>query len=379
MVLEFTVAYFLVTVTCAFITVILLLQLNMNMGSEQEVSAFRAYLIGFLVFDITNMVWIWINNGYLKISGSPWTMVNLLAITISSYYWFRYIEAKISEEFLNSTLFKFLSLVPLAIAIIMIVISPWTGLVYYYDASNQYQHGPAYSTMFILAISYLLFATIHLFIALRHPHSNDQARDYLVSSGFLVFPIFFGLVDIFIPNLPIMELALLFGSVLIYTNLQRSQIYNDSLTDLNNRRAANRYISNALPNINKDNPMYFYMFDIDHFKSINDTYGHLEGDKALRIVGKALQNYTQLYHHFVARWGGDEFCVIVTNENLSDPDIIPKNVQQLIDEEAKGYDLEYDLKLSCGYGKQIESYESPDEVIEEADKALYEHKRKIEK
>ncbi len=378
MTFTYTLTYFLVTLTCALISIAILLQLNINMGSEQEVKAFRNYVFWYLIFVLTNMIWVWINYGFLNWLGSPFSIINLVAICISSYYWFKFVEARIAGNFVNNPLFRFISLVPLIVAIILIVTTPFTNLIFSYSG-NEYIHGPFYPTMFILAISYLLFATIHIITKINHNTSNDKKRDYYFLAGFLLFPVVAGVIDIVAENLPVMELALLLGTLLIYTNFQQSQIYNDSLTKLNNRRAVDNYLSSHFPFITNEKPLYFYMLDVDFFKSINDTYGHIEGDKVLRIVGNALSRWSEDHHHFVARYGGDEFCVIINNKILDNHEEVHKEIQSYIDEEMKANNMRYELTISMGYAECVSPYSSVDKVIDAADKVLYENKKKNNK
>lgn len=67
------------------------------------------------------------------------------------------------------------------------------------------------------------------------------------------------------------------------------------------------------------------MIDVDRFKNINDKYGHVEGDLALKIVANALKITSEQLGGFIARYGGDEFCYI-----LSGRDIVPDLVKSCI-------------------------------------------------
>ena len=247
MIFTYTLAYFLVTVACALIAVVILLQFNINQGTEQEIKYFKRYLEWYLRFVISNMIWVWINYGYLKINGTIFSVINLASICLASFYWFQYVEAKMSSELVKHKAFHVLSTIPLAIALVLILSTPFTKKVFYYNENNEYIHGPLYATLFVLAVAYLLFATGHIILKVKDAGTKRQRFDYLIVALFLVFPVAAGLLDIVVENLPVMELSLLLGTILVYTRVLQSQVFNDSLTKLNNRRAADNYLLENMP------------------------------------------------------------------------------------------------------------------------------------
>ena len=375
MIFNYTFSYFLVTVACALIAITIIGQININLGSEREIKSFRNYVGWYLGFVVSNMVWVWINYGYLKWDGTVFSMINLISICVASYYWFTFVEARLSTDFVKKKVFHIIALLPLAIALALILSTPLTKLVFYYNDKNEYIHGPLYPTMFILAVSYLLFATVHIALIIKDAATRAERRSYLVLAAFLIFPVAAGLLDIVAENLPVMELALLFGTVMIYTHLLQSRIFNDSLTELNNRRASDNYLAEQIQSASIEEPLYYFMGDIDGFKQINDTYGHLEGDKALKLVGQALRKYSARSHNYVARWGGDEFCIIAHDEVKDSPEKIMKDVQSAVSDEARNAGLKYDLTMSMGYVKCTSPLGSPSKIIAAADEMLYKNKK----
>lgn len=372
MTFHFVLTYFLITVTCSSIGCILLWQINSDMGTETEVNAFRKYVLWYLVFVFTNMVWIWINYGYLNISGWPFSMINLFAISAASYYWYKFIETRVNPAYTETLRFKHYSQIPLYIVLALIITTPITHWIFYYTADNQYIHGPLYPAMFVLALTYLIVATYHILKQLPHLKSKSTTVEYYYLASFLIFPIIAGLIDVFVPDLPVMELSLLFGTALIYTTLQQSQIYNDSLTQLSNRRLADKTLRLRLATCSEENPIYFFLADADYFKSVNDTYGHIKGDLALKLIANALRKFAETKHCFVARWGGDEFCVVTGN---IDPETTMQEIKQHLDKESENFDVP--LTLSIGYTKCTMPLSEITSVIDNADKMLYTNKKSM--
>lgn len=96
----------------------------------------------------------------------------------------------------------------------------------------------------------------------------------------------------------------------------------DPLTGLLNRREFSRLFSEFLQQANESGqPILFLMIDLDHFKEINDTYGHLLGDQALKYLARALTGSVEI-GDLVARWGGEEFVIAIKSKTGQplDPD-----------------------------------------------------------
>ena len=93
----------------------------------------------------------------------------------------------------------------------------------------------------------------------------------------------------------------------------RAESLTDPLTGLGNRKYFDRSIEAAVQAaLSSGEPLSLLMFDIDHFKSFNDSYGHLTGDQVLRLVGMSLKQ-TIKGQDITARYGGEEFAVVLPN------------------------------------------------------------------
>ena len=96
----------------------------------------------------------------------------------------------------------------------------------------------------------------------------------------------------------------------------RAESLTDPLTGLGNRKYFDRSIETAVQAaLANGEPLSLLMFDIDHFKSFNDSYGHLTGDQVLRLVGMSLKQ-TIKGQDITARYGGEEFAVVLPNTAL---------------------------------------------------------------
>ena len=128
--------------------------------------------------------------------------------------------------------------------------------------------------------------------------------------------------------------------------------------------------------LSKEHIYYILMVDIDSFKKINDTYGHIEGDRALRFTARILRTSTIHNGYYIARYGGDEFMIIARTE--SENDII--NTIDLINTKMKESknELNYEITTSIGYSV-LNKGENIEAAVERADNMLYEKKKIVHK
>lgn len=160
-----------------------------------------------------------------------------------------------------------------------------------------------------------------------------------------------------------------------YMTRSRTLISQDPLSGVNNRVSLSKYINNVF--ISKDHSgAYIVFIDIDHFKQINDTYGHIEGDEAISLVGKTLKSIAGEHNAFVARMGGDEFVLITQTQNEEDVQRIIQSVSFELEERLIFSDKKYDVSVSCGYVYAKPNSRNIKELISRADKQMYKEKLK---
>lgn len=151
----------------------------------------------------------------------------------------------------------------------------------------------------------------------------------------------------------------------------------DELTQIANRHGYHHYL-HLLEDEQKPFSLTVMMMDIDYFKNYNDYYGHTAGDEVLKIVAKILQQVCEQNGAFVARWGGEEFLIIVKNKSPNEIihiyDAIIHNIKlrKISHPNSKAADY---LSLSVGaYQDDLHSIDQLHHYIIEADSVLYEVK-----
>ncbi len=148
--------------------------------------------------------------------------------------------------------------------------------------------------------------------------------------------------------------------------------FTDNLTGVYNRHYFMEHARELFTG-NEENTgsMFVILFDLDHFKNINDTYGHIAGDFILKSVAQVVQGILRPYDIF-ARYGGEEFIIFISNSSMSSAMKLAERVREEVSHTKCTYmGKSISVTISLGVANQSEATASFEEVINLADKALY--------
>jgi diguanylate cyclase len=158
----------------------------------------------------------------------------------------------------------------------------------------------------------------------------------------------------------------------------RAESLTDPLTGLGNRKYFDRSIEMAVRTaLANGEPLSLMMFDIDHFKSFNDSYGHLTGDQVLRLVAMSLKQ-TIKGQDITARYGGEEFAVVLPNTGLRQALTVADHIRRAVmaKELKKKSTGEILGRVTISVGvSMLKPGDDTDSLIERADGCLYAAKR----
>ena len=157
-------------------------------------------------------------------------------------------------------------------------------------------------------------------------------------------------------------------------NRQQQRLQVDTLTQLHNRSALDERLALEYKRwMRYQSPLCLAMVDVDHFKSINDQFGHLAGDKALKVIARALGSALR-DTDFVARFGGEEFVVLLPGINENAIQLPLEKLRSVI----KSIPFRFkDERISISISIGATLFRTGDRItdaFERADKALYEAK-----
>jgi diguanylate cyclase len=158
----------------------------------------------------------------------------------------------------------------------------------------------------------------------------------------------------------------------------RQESLTDPLTGLGNRKYFDRSIDSAIESaLITGEPLSLLMFDIDYFKSFNDSYGHLTGDQVLRLVGMSLKQSIK-GQDITARYGGEEFAVVLPNTALRQALTVADHIRRAVmsKELKKKSTGEILGRVTISVGvSMLKPGDDADSLIERADACLYAAKR----
>ncbi len=373
---EYDISFVGFILLCTILFLIMGLHTNRNMGSRREINLMLALIWACIV---TSLAEAFDRMGLMGLFPYPILLnyilnaVDLLGTMFTVYFWFLLISQYNRRHFFSRKIPHFLSTLPLIIMASIIISSFWTGAAFYISEDGRYVRGPLYIFQIIFAYSYYFLSTG---ICLDGYIHGSVVERNLFQKLFLysLFPIMGGAGQVALGVLPFSVATMLISVFYTFLRLQNQRINTDAMTGLNNKLCTQQYIERMIRTANHD-PFYLYMMDVNHFKNVNDTYGHLAGDHALIVVSEALRKSTHSIGGFVGRFGGDEFTAIIPQRLFPIPSSFQSMLNTKVVEIAKNENLEVPLSLSVGWALCQNTGETVDGVIARADAMLYEVKK----
>ncbi|PWM45691.1 MAG: hypothetical protein DBX47_03885 [Clostridiales bacterium] len=288
--------------------------------------------------------------------------------TVVSATWFIYVVSKLYGN-IKINLLYFLPIIMMAI---LSVVSIFTGWIFNINESNTYSHGPYFFILPVISYYYFILAIIAVIKTWRASSSGKNEKKLYLSLILFPLPTIIGsLIQSFLYGISIMWTCTTISLLIIFVNFQNNEIYTDFLTGLYNRRQLTEYLLWKTGKTDNKRALVAFMLDINHFKKINDEYGHSVGDKAIFSAAEIIRRCSSP-DDFIARYGGDEFVIIKEfNSKYEAPAFITK-INEVANNFNKLKKRLYIIDFSIGFAVYGENdCKSPEDLIEAADRMMY--------
>lgn len=253
--------------------------------------------------------------------------------------------------------------------LVLVIVNLFFGYYYTIDNGNVYARGPVYPLAVIWAFLPLLVSFVITLIKRR----RIDSRKYSAFLFFPIAPIIGTILSFFTYGYSIVLPSMAIGYLLLFISIQSDTMRVDYLTGVFNRRHLEDCLRRKM---SENNPSFAaIMLDIDCYKKMNDTYGHLVGDRALVDFARVLRKAVGI-NDIVARYGGDEFMIIVAVDNINQLNKLVDEIREHLERfNAKKV---YPFKLTASFGQAMyipSEKKTMEQFINHVDDLMYKNKK----
>lgn len=303
------------------------------------------------------------------------TTLYYLCNPLICFLWLLYTDYKIHEnktELLRRARFY---AVPVVISSVMTLASPAVGWFFTISAENRYARGPLFMEMASISGGYLLLSCG---IALQDVIKNGWGKNKDIIQPLIFFPVIIiaaVAVQILFFGVSVIWVCTMLVCTSIYINLQNTESSTDFLTGLYNRRRLDQYLQRRIQTRHGSRLLFAIILDVDEFKKINDTCGHMKGDEVLIHTAELLRQSCNRGEDFIARLGGDEFIIVGERVCIGEIERLTQKINSNAADYNRNHPAQYPLTLSMGYSV-FHGTDTEDSFLTAADQRMYRCKQK---
>ena len=302
------------------------------------------------------------------------------SVLLIAVFWMYYSLLKIGSNLISRKSKNWLLLIPAILFIVVLFSTPFTGWIFAIDPeTSKYSRGPLVFLHWIATLFYVIYGVAIIVQAISKERNKVKKAELRSLLWFPIPPILVLIIQIFLEGVSIVQFGLTFSILLLYVEEQSSMVQTDDLTKLNNRRSLDIFIETSLNHVSSAIDFTFLMIDINHFKEINDNYGHLVGDQVLKSFAEILKASCEESQKrlFLCRYGGDEFLIVGKNVKDEDVETIKEYIANNMQEKIVLEDFDFNVSASIGVARgTCQDFEDVEHLIRVADEDMYEEKKK---
>jgi diguanylate cyclase (GGDEF)-like protein len=314
------------------------------------------------------------------------TITTLLYIDNTLYYifqiaavivWNDYVHYRVTRKVKTRNAMIATSIVPMAVVLVLMLTNPLTHFIFFIGSGNHYERGPFSNPLAFMVMGYLLYTSIWILYMRRKEKLASIRREYMILAGFVVAPFIGAVIQLSAFGISLIWPLASISMLILYINRSQDEISIDALTGLNNRGSLDKYLLERIFPESEER-LTLILMDLDKFKTINDELGHDMGDVALREVSEIIRQSFSVGHNFLARYGGDEFVVVIPQ--IDDPRMIDSYMRALksnVESFNKTESFPIKISISCGMAfYPREDIHIPEDLLKAADNQMYLEKEK---
>lgn len=288
-----------------------------------------------------------------------------ISAPLLSYVYFRFIINSILAIKFKSIVYDVLVSIPLLLSIIIVLLTPFFNLAFSFDSQNIYHRGSWFYVIFTITYLYILIASITLLFNHRRIPIKEKFPFLIIA----IIPIMGGLLQGLIYGIFTMWSSVALCLIIIFVFFQERFIQLDYLSGAWTRESFVNFIRKEL-----HQPMAMAYFDIDSLKSVNDLYGHQEGDYLIAKFCDILKTI-MTPKDLIVRMGGDEFILALDPIESREIETVIAELNMIILTYNKASNKPYTLSISYGADIHNPNKESLESFIHHIDALMYQHKK----
>ena len=381
---EYFIYYTEASIVCVVIFGIMLGRDLFSVDRQDKQIKYDHALIAFMLYFVSDAIWAAVIAGMLP--RNHFTVLttnfsNCVLMSAITYCWLRYVMAVEQVPYRDKHLCKVLTLLPFVGSTVALIVTYLIAPRVLLSEGLDLQ-APYFAFQITVPCVYIAAVLGYTVKQARREESPIERKKHLFVGFFPLMVILGGLIQVvLLPETPIFCFCCAILMLVFYISAMDTQISTDPLTGLNNRGQLLHYTSFRTNMRREGRRTYVVMFDINDFKAINDTFGHAEGDRALILVAESLRSVVRNHSTpiFLARYGGDEFILIVHPASDDEVEPLIAKIRGQIEARCRNENAPYLLSIGAGYDELAAKDDTFQRCMQRADDRLYADKARQKK
>ena len=365
-------------VVCAAVLIILLYRQQNSSDQTEARVVWSRLLVVQILYCIAGIIRVFVDVSIIPKNYATRYMAAALSFALfGAMCWlvFMYTEIYQNSELMKSKRFRFITALPFAVNIMILIVSGFFPGLFADFAGRTYSRGTLYPVVTLINFAYPVAAVF--FAVRRRGRMTRYERETVPAMA--TYPAFFmvcGPLQDINWRVPFLCYMIVISDIFVYMSYADSLVSVDPLTKIPNRNALMQGLSERFK-AGAHDMLHLFAVDVDDLGRINGTYGRTEGDKVLILIAGALRKFSRNEHKCdIFRYYGDEFILVADVENDEERELFAEHVRNYVSNAAMSAKLPYHIRITIGWAK-YELYSKTETIsglIDEADRMMNEIK-----